>query len=189
LFNENQIKESFKKNKVEYLFNEVKEKLKNRIEIRGEVIINKQDFEKINQEQKKKGLMTYANPRNLAAGSIRQLDPSITHGRKLIFISHNLITDFGQTKHSEAHYILEALGFKTYNDLNRICYGYNDVFEFYDNVLEKRDKLAFEIDGIVVQINEIDIFEKLGMIGKGPRAGIAFKFPPIEGVTKILDIK
>lgn len=189
LAGEKQIKDSLKKNKVEYLFNQIKEKINDRIEIRGEVIIDKNEFEKINKSQREKGLMVYANPRNLAAGSIRQLDSNVAHDRKLIFISHNLITDFGQTQHSIAHYILEALGFKTYNEANKICCGKNGVFSFYEEILNKRDKLEFEIDGIVVQINNIDIFESLGLIGKGPRAGIAFKFPPMEGVTKVLDIK
>jgi DNA ligase (NAD+) len=189
LFNEKQIRESLKKNKAEYLFDKVSKNLKGRIEIRGEVIIDEKEFNRINKEQGKKGLMVYANPRNLAAGSIRQLDPSITHGRKLTFISHTLITDFGQTKHSDAHLILEALGFKTYNEINRICYGNDEVFEFYDDVSKRRDKLGFEIDGIVVQVNNIKIFEKLGLIGKGPRAATAFKFPPVEGITRVLDIK
>ncbi len=189
LFNEKQIKESLKNNNAEYLFDNVIKGLKGRVEIRGEVIIDEKEFNRINKEQEKKGLMVYANPRNLAAGSIRQLDPSITHSRNLTFISHTLITDFGQKKHSDAHFILEALGFKTYNENNKVCYGNNDVFEFYDNVAKKREKLGFEIDGIVVQVDDISVFDKLGFIGKGPRAATAFKFPPVEGVTKVLDIK
>lgn len=189
LFNEKQVKESLKKNNVEYLLGTVLKGLNGRVEVRGEVIIDEKEFNRINKEQEKKGLMIYANPRNLAAGSIRQLNPSITHGRNLTFISHTLITDFGQKKHSDTHFILEALGFKTYNENNKICYGNNDVFEFYDNIVKKREKLGFEIDGIVVQVNDIFIFDKLGFIGKGPRAATAFKFPPVEGVTKVLDIK
>lgn len=189
LFNKKQIKESLKRNKAEYLFDKIKEKIDDRIEIRGEVIIDKKEFEKINQDQIKKGLMVYANPRNLAAGSIRQLDPNITHNRKLIFYSYDLITSLGQIKHSEAHLILEALGFKTNNEINKKCLGVKDIFNFYDEVLNKREKLEFEIDGIVIQVDDIKIFEKLGLIGKGPRAGIAFKFPPVEGVTKVLDIE
>lgn len=187
--NNDQLKESLRKNKIEYLFSEIKKTMNKRIEVRGEVIIEKKEFEKINKSQQAKGLMMYANPRNLAAGSIRQLNPNVTRERKLIFISHNLVTDFGQNKHSEAHYILEALGFKTYNEANKICFGLKDIFAFYDRVLANRNNLDFEIDGIVVQVNDLDVFESLGSIGKGPRAGIAFKFPPMEGVTKVLDIK
>jgi len=189
LFNDEKIRDILKKNKTEYLIEKVINNKNGRIEIRGEVIIDKNEFEKINKEQIKKGLMTYANPRNLAAGSIRQLDPNITHSRKLIFYSYDLITNLGQIKHSEAHLILEALGFKTNNNINKKCLGVKEVFNFYDEVLDKRDKLEFEIDGIVVQVNDIPVFQKLGLIGKGPRAGIAFKFPPIEGVTKVLDIQ
>jgi len=189
LFNEKQIKESLKKNKAEYLLEGIIANLKGRIEIRGEVIIDEKEFNRINREQKKKGLMVYANPRNLAAGSIRQLDPSITHDRKLTFNGYDLVTDMGQIKHSEAHIILEALGFMANNNINQACLGVQDVFKFYDEVLNKREKLDFEIDGIVVQADDIKTFNKLGLIGKGPRAGIAFKFPPIEGVTKVIDIK
>jgi DNA ligase (NAD+) len=189
LFNEKQIKESLKKNKAEYLFDNVVNKLKGRIEVRGEIIIDEKEFKRINLEQEKKGLAVYANPRNLAAGSIRQLDSNITHSRKLIFNSYILVTDLGQEKHSEAHMIIEALGFKTYNKVNKIAIGVEEVFNFYDSVAKRRDKIGFEIDGIVVQTNDNLVFDTLGLIGKGPRAGIAFKFPPIEGVTKVLDIK
>jgi len=189
LFNEKQIKESLKKNKAEYLFDNVVNKLKGRIEVRGEIIIDEKEFKRINLEQEKKGLAVYANPRNLAAGSIRQLDSNITHSRKLIFNSYILVTDLGQEKHSEAHIIIEALGFKTYNEVNKIAIGVEEVFNFYDSVAKRRDKIGFEIDGIVVQTNDNLVFDTLGLIGKGPRAGIAFKFPPIEGVTKVLDIK
>jgi len=189
LLEEKKIKENLKKNKIEYLIDKIIPGLKKRIEIRGEVIIDKKEFEKINEEQRKRELMMYANPRNLAAGSVRQLDPNVTFKRKLIFSSYDLISNLGQTSHNEVHLILDSLGFKTYNNINKICYGIKDVFDFYDKVLNLRNKLEFEIDGIVVQVNNISIFEKLGLIGKGPRAGIAFKFPPIEGVTKVLDIK
>jgi DNA ligase (NAD+) len=189
LFNEKQIKEILKKNKAEYLFDKIVEKLKGRIEVRGEIIIDEKEFKRINAEQEKKGLAVYANPRNLAAGSIRQLDSNVTHNRKLIFNSYILVTDLGQEKHSEAHIILEALGFKTYNEVNKIAIGVEEVFDFYDSVAKRRDKIGFEIDGIVVQTNDDLVFDTLGLIGKGPRAGIAFKFPPIEGVTKVLDIK
>ena len=128
--NDDQLKESLRKNKIEYLFSEIKKTMNKRIEVRGEVIIEKKEFEKINKSQQAKGLMMYANPRNLAAGSIRQLNPNVTRERKLIFISHNLVTDFGQNKHSEAHYILEALGFKTITKQIKISFGLKDIFAF-----------------------------------------------------------
>ena len=189
LFNEDKIKDNLKKNGVEHLIKSVLSGLKNRIEIRGEVIIGQKEFDKINVEQTKNDMAVYANPRNLAAGSIRQLDPSITRSRGLIFNSYDLAIDLGQQKHSETHFILESFGFKTYNEINKIVHGAEEVFDFYDSVAKRRDKLGFEIDGIVIHVNDNKIYEALGLIGKGPRAGIAFKFPPIEGVTKVLDIK
>jgi DNA ligase (NAD+) len=189
LFNGDKIKNSLKKNKAEHLTKSVLNGLKNRIEIRGEVIIGQKEFDKINIEQTKNGMAVYANPRNLAAGSIRQLDPSVTRSRGLIFNSYDLATDLGQQKHSETHFVLESFGFKTYNEINKIVHGVDEVFDFYDSVAKRREKLGFEIDGIVIHVNDNKIYEALGLIGKGPRAGIAFKFPPIEGVTKVLDIK
>lgn len=189
LFNEDKIKNSLKKNKAEHLTKSVLNGLKNRIEIRGEVIIGQKEFDKINIEQTKNSLAVYANPRNLAAGSIRQLDPSVTRSRGLIFNSYDLATDLGQQKHSETHFVLESFGFKTYNEINKIVHGVDEVFDFYDSVAKRREKLGFEIDGIVIHVNDNKIYEALGLIGKGPRASIAFKFPPIEGVTKVLDIK
>ncbi len=187
--NQKQIETVLKKYNKECLLKDILNKLDKKIEIRGEIIIAKKDFELINKEQQKNDLPMYANPRNLAAGSIRQLNSLITRNRKLIFYSHGLATDLGQKSHSEAHIILEALGFKTYNDINKICYGSSDVFNFYDKVLEKRNELSFEIDGIVITVNGNSLFDSLGYIGKGPRGAIAFKFPPIEGVTKILEVK
>jgi len=189
LFNGDKIKNSLKKNKAEHLTKSVLNGLKNRIEIRGEVIIGQKEFDKINIEQTKNGMAVYANPRNLAAGSIRQLDPSVTRSRGLIFNSYDLATDLGQQKHSETHFVLESFGFKTYNEINKIVHGVDEVFDFYDSVAKRREKLGFEIDGIVIHVNDNKIYEALGLIGKGPRASIAFKFPPIEGVTKVLDIK
>ncbi len=189
LFGEKRLKDVLNKHDLGYLAESVLKGLNNKIEVRGEIIIDKKEFKKINKDQEKKGLPIYANPRNLAAGSIRQLDPNVTHGRKLIFNAYDLITDLGQKTHKESHILLEALGFKANNDINKICGSVQDVFSFYDDIMQKRDKLEFEIDGIVVQVNKINVFEKLGLIGKGPRAGIAFKFPPVEGVSKVIDVK
>lgn len=188
-FNEEKIKQNLKNNNFGHLADSVVSKIQSKIEIRGEVIIDQKEFKRINDLQIKNNLPVYANPRNLAAGSIRQLDPNVTRTRNLIFNSYDIITDLGQQTHSEAHAILEALGFKAGKQTNKLCVDVNDVFDFYDNVAQNRSKLGFEIDGIVVQVNDIQTFKDLGVIGKGPRAGIAFKFPPIEGVTKVLDIQ
>jgi len=155
---------------------------------RGEVFITKKEFEKINKSQKLKGLPEYANPRNIAAGSVRQLDPKITASRKMDSFAYELITDLGQTTHEEKHEILHKLGFKT-NKHNKYCKSLDEVINFREHWIEQREKLDYEIDGIVVIINNNEIFEKLGVVGKAPRGAIAYKFPQAQSTTKVLDIK
>jgi len=161
---------------------------KREIIVRGEVFITKKEFERINKEQKAKGLPVYANPRNIAAGSVRQLDPKITSLRKLDSFIYDLKTDFGQKTHEEVHKILKELGFKT-NKHNKYCKSLNEVLHFREHWIKEREKLDYEIDGVVVLVNDNEIFEKLGIVGKSPRAGIAFKFPQAQSTTKVLDIK
>jgi len=162
-------------------------KLPTQLVVRGEVFITKKEFERINKEQKKKALPVYANPRNIAAGSVRQLDPKITASRKLDSFAYELLTDMGQATHEDKHKILKELGFKT-NKHNKYCKTLDEVLEFREHWIEMREKLDYEIDGIVVLINNNQIFEKLGVVGKAPRAGIAYKFPQAQSTTKVLDI-
>ncbi len=157
--------------------------------VRGEAVITKKEFEKVNEERKRQGLPLYANPRNLAAGSIRQLDPQITASRKLDADVYDLISDLKQKTHSEEHIILEILGFKTNNKYNQLCLHLDEVFVFYEEWKKKRNSLPYEIDGIVVSINDNEIFKKLGVAGKSPRGAIALKFPLIEATTIVEDIK
>lgn len=156
--------------------------------VRGEVFITKKEFERINKEQKRMGLPVYANPRNIAAGSVRQLDPKITASRKLDAFAYELISDLEQKTHEQKHKILHGLGFKT-NKHNKFCKSLDEVIHFHGHWIKNREKLDYEIDGIVVLINNNEIFEKLGIVGKAPRAGIAFKFPQQQSTTKVLDIK
>ncbi|TSC95049.1 MAG: DNA ligase (NAD+) [Parcubacteria group bacterium Licking1014_1] len=156
--------------------------------VRGEVFISKREFARINKIQEQKKLPLYANPRNIAAGSARQLDPKITASRRLDFFAYDLITDFGQQTHLEKHKTLEAFGFKT-NKNNKYCKNLQEVFDFHNHWQKQRERLDYEIDGIVVIINNNEIFEKLGVAGKAPRAAIAFKFPQLQSVAKVLDIK
>ena len=156
---------------------------------RGEVIITKKEFERVNKQRKKAGLPTYANPRNLAAGSVRQLDPKITAKRKLDSHIYVLISDFGQKTHEQEHKILQVLGFKTNNKYNKYCKDLKEVFEFHKFWQKNREKLPFEIDGIVVTINSNKIFKKLGVVGKAPRGVIAYKFPLKQATTIVKDIK
>ncbi len=157
------------------------------IEIRGEIIILKKDFEKINKEQEKKGLPRYANPRNLAAGSVRQLNSKITASRRLHFFAWDIIGDVC-LKHSDEHKLLRALGFKSDN-YAAIAKTAQKVFEFRKKINEKREKLEYEIDGIVVTVDNNKIMNELGIVGKSPRGSIAFKFGLKEAATEILGIK
>ena len=167
----------------------LKKKRLKEVVVRGEAIITKKNFEVVNKAQIKKGLVPFANPRNLAAGSIRQLNPKITAERMLDVTAYDLISDFGQETHQEEHKILEILGFKTNNKFSRYCRNLAKVFDFYNYWQKNREKLPYEIDGLVVTINNNKIFEKLGVVGKAPRAAIAFKFPLKQSETIVEDIK
>ena len=160
---------------------------KGKFEVRGEVYMERADFEKLNKELEKKGEKTYANPRNLAAGSIRQLDPKLAASRPLKFLAYDILTDMGQIKHSQEHQILPALGFKA--GLGRICKNLPDVLIFWQEIARKRENLSHQIDGIVVNVNDNHLFERLGVAGKSPRGARAFKFSPKQATTRISDIK
>ncbi len=166
----------------------IKENGPKEIVVRGEAVITKKTFELVNKEQTKRSLAPFANPRNLAAGSIRQLDPKITAQRKLDVTAYDLISDFGQRTHQEEHKILAALGFKTNNKFSKYCEDLTEVFDFHQFWQKNRDKLPYEIDGIVVTVNNNKIFEKLGVVGKAPRAAIAYKFPLKQATTIVEDI-
>ena len=157
------------------------------VEVRGEVYMDKKDFEKFNEKQKEKGLAVYANPRNLAAGSIRQLDPKLAASRPLKFLAYDIATDLGQAKHSQEHQLLADLGFKT--DPGKICRNVDEIVEYWREVAKKRETLPFLIDGVVVNVNDNSLFKKLGVVGKSPRAARAFKFSPKQATTIIEGIK
>lgn len=156
--------------------------------VRGEVVVSRRDFDAINDNQRKKGLPEFANPRNLAAGSIRQLDPKIAASRRLDSNCYKLVTDLGQKTHEEEHRFLEIAGFKTNNKFSRFCANMQEVFAFYRHWRDHRGRLPYEIDGIVVAVNRNDLFEKLGIAGKSPRAAIAYKFPLKQATTVVEDI-
>jgi len=160
---------------------------KGKVEVRGEAIITKKNFETINKKQKKKGEKIYANSRNLAAGSLRQLDPKITASRRLDFFAYDLLGMDSQN-HSEEHETLRKLGFKTGGDLERRCENAEEVFNYYKKISERREKLAYSIDGLVVSVDGNALYKKLGAVGKAPRGAIAFKFAPKEATTKVENI-
>jgi len=157
------------------------------IEVRGEVFMHIKEFKILNKEREKISELTFANPRNAAAGSLRQLDPKITAQRKLDSFAYSLITNLGQKTHEEEHKILKCLGFKT-NPNVKLCQNLKEIIEFRNYWEKNREKLTYEIDGIVITINQNNIFKELGIVGKAPRGAIAFKFSPKEGTTIIEDI-
>lgn len=159
-----------------------------RLVVRGEVFISKKDFENINEIQKKKGLPVYANPRNIAAGSIRQLDPKITKERSLDSFAYDVVVGKDLDTHEERHEFLKELGFKT-NKNNQYAKNLEEVLYFYEKTQKIRDNLPYEIDGVVVVINNNKIFEKLGIVGKAPRGAVAFKFAQSQATTIVEDIK
>ena len=160
---------------------------KGNIEVRGEVFMAKKVFESINRERTAHDEPLYANPRNTAAGSIRQLDPKVAASRKLDFLAYDLATNLGQRTHAEKHEILSVLGFRT-DAYARACEMLDDVYALYQDVEAKREKLPHHIDGIVVSVNDTETFTRLGVIGKAPRGAVAFKFPAQEATTIIKDI-
>lgn len=159
-----------------------------RVIIRGEVFITKNDFEKINYKRKKEGLVPFANPRNVAAGSIRQLDPKIAASRNLNSFAYDLVTELGTKTHSQKHDLLKSIGFKV-NPYDKVCQSVDEIFSFYEDCKKRRQKLPYEIDGIVVTINDNKVFKELGSVGKAPRGAIAFKFELKQAVTIVEEIE
>ncbi|MCC7522817.1 NAD-dependent DNA ligase LigA [Candidatus Uhrbacteria bacterium] len=162
--------------------------VRGRIEIRGEVYMTKSQLKKLNASLKKRGESELANPRNAAAGSIRQLDANLVAERGLSFYGYALIADLGTSTHAEAHRMLAELGIPQ-NPLNRHCKSLDEVEKFHAEIYKKRDKLDYWCDGIVVNVNDDRLFERLGVVGKTPRAMIAWKFPAEQATTIVRDIQ
>lgn len=155
--------------------------------VRGEVYMEKSAFGRVNREQKKGGEALFANPRNAAAGSVRQLNPKITALRELSFVAWSLETNLGQKFHHQEHEILKDLGFRVLKE-NKLCKSLNKVERFKQSIEKKRDKLDFQIDGIVVVVDNDKLFDRLGVVGKAPRGQIAYKFAPEQATTVVRDI-
>ena len=156
------------------------------VEARGEVVIFKDDFEKLNQEQEKKGEKPFANPRNLAAGSIRQLDPKIAASRPLRFMAYDLVAPNEET-HAKSYERLREFGFQT-SKQDEVFDNIEDVFKEIKHLGETRGNLPFGTDGMVIKINDRKVYDELGIVGKTPRAAVAFKYPAEESTTKVKDI-
>ncbi len=158
------------------------------VEVRGEIILFKKDFDRLQEIQRKKGEKEFANPRNLAAGTIRQLDPKIAASRPLKFMAYDLVSPNLPT-HSEAYIKLRELGFRTSNE-DRVfkCNETKELFDYIKTLDDYRKGLLFNTDGMVIKINDRKIYDELGIVGKTPRAAVAFKFPAEETTTRIKDI-
>jgi len=158
------------------------------VEVRGEIVIFKEDFEKLQEEQRKKGEAEFANPRNLAAGSIRQLNPQVAAKRPLKFIAYDLVTPDLKT-HKEAYEALRMMGFRTSGeDKVFLASEKEKMFSYIEKLDEERKSMPFNTDGMVIKVNDRAVFHALGIVGKTPRGAVAFKFPAEEATTKIKDI-
>jgi DNA ligase (NAD+) len=158
-------------------------------EVRGEVIMPLAAFERMNEDRSAKGLSTFANPRNAAAGTIRMLEPNIVAERRLDYYSYFLLVKgkYYPEKHSEALKALQALGFKV-NPNHRIASDIEEVIAFIAKGEQMREKLGYEIDGIVIKVNSMRTQDRLGFTGKAPRWAIAYKFTARSGITQVEDI-
>lgn len=156
------------------------------VEVRGEIVIFKADFDALNERQKAAGEKPFANPRNLAAGSIRQLDPKIAAARKLRFMAYDLVEP-NLPKHSKAYAKLRQLGFRTSGE-DHVFDSLSKVFEEIKRLENSRQDLPFNTDGMVIKINDRVVYQKLGIVGKTPRGAVAFKYPAEESTTKVKDI-
>ena len=157
-----------------------------RIEIRGEVYMPKSGFDALNRSQKEKGLEEFANPRNVSAGSIRQLDPAIAASRPLAFFAWRLQEGIDVLNQADGIDALLKLGFVT--PPGKHCKTLDEIRAFFDQIAHDREKLDFWIDGVVVRVNDNRTFGRLGVVGKTPRGIAAWKFPSEESTTKVLSV-
>jgi DNA ligase (NAD+) len=162
-------------------------KMPARVVVRGEAFLTKKEFARLNREQEKSGGKIYANPRNVAAGSIRQLDPAVTRSRKLHFYGYSLADETVKTK-SEEYACIKEFGIPV-NPMSRAVKGLEGIIAFHKEAAERREKLDYEIDGIVATLDASALFRAAGAIGKAPRAAIAYKFSPREATTVVRDIQ
>ena len=161
-----------------------------KFEVRGEVYLPKAGFQKLNRERAEQGLPLFANPRNAAAGSVRQLDPRITAGRALDIYIYSLGYAEGgdvPTTHWETMQYLRSLGFRT-NPNNKKVAGLKEAEDYYHAWTAERHNLPYEADGVVVKIDQLALQEELGDVGREPRWAVAYKFPAIQGRTLLKEI-
>jgi DNA ligase (NAD+) len=166
-----------------------KARLPAEFEVRGEILMPRKSFEAMNRQQEQSGGKIFANPRSAAAGSVRVLDPTITASRRLEFFAYYLLVDgkVPYAKHSESLQVLKQLHFRASNDW-KLCAGIEEVFAYCDVWDSKREKLPYEIDGVVIKVNSIPIQNELGYTAKAPRWANAYKYPAQQESTVVNDI-
>lgn len=160
-----------------------------RFEVRGEVLMYKEVFAELNLQRAKEQKPLFANPRNTAAGTIRQLDPRLVAARKLSFHVYAVVTDVaGMTTHAAEHAVASKLGFKV-EPHSKIVKGLQQIDDFLSEWEEKRKELPYNTDGIVITLNDRAAYQRLGVVGRAPRGTIAYKFPAEQVTTKLKDIQ
>ena len=159
------------------------------IDVRGEIYIDKKEFYRVNEERRKEGLEEFQNCRNLASGSVRQLDSKITASRKLNNFTYHLPNplDYNIFRHRDALTFMEELGFRV-NPKRKICNNIEEVLEFINEVSEIREELPYDIDGVVIKVDDIRMQENLGYTARSPKWATAYKFPALKVTTKLTDI-
>ncbi|OCQ51309.1 DNA ligase [Photorhabdus australis subsp. thailandensis] len=167
------------------------ENIPTRIEVRGEVFMPQKGFEKLNEEARRTGAKIFANPRNAAAGSLRQLDPRITAKRPLVFLCYGVgVLEGGELPASHYERLMQ---FKKWglpvSDKVKICTDSRQVIDFYKNIESQRSMLGFDIDGVVIKVDSLKLQEMLGFVARAPRWATAFKFPAQEQMTIVRDIE
>ncbi|HID93661.1 MAG TPA: NAD-dependent DNA ligase LigA, partial [bacterium (Candidatus Stahlbacteria)] len=157
------------------------------IEVRGEVYMPKEVFAKLNRERERAGEPPFANPRNAAAGTVKQLNPKVVSDRRLDIFIHTVVNPPGCKSHYEALKIAQKVGFRV-NPHMKLCKSLDEVIEYCDTWEPKRHDLEYEVDGMVIKVNSIDAQQKLGTTIKNPRWAVAYKFPAEQVTTKLEDI-
>lgn len=162
------------------------------LEIRGEILMYRDDFARMNQRQAEAGLKVFANPRNASAGTIRQLDPRIAASRPLRFFCYGAVIDRDQQKKLKAHSALmgwlSQLGLPV-SEFGQTVTGASGLLDYYQKIGDQRKSLPFEIDGVVYKVNSFDLQDQLGFVARAPRFAIAHKFPPDEVLTRLVNIE
>ena len=167
------------------------EKIPRHIEVRGEVYMEKKDFDNLNMSRKSDELPLFANPRNAAAGSLRQLDPKVTAKRRLNMFCYGtgLVSDYSADTYYDTMLFLQRLGLRVNRPNIRICSSIDEVVEYCRYLEQNRDDFPFEIDGAVIKVNRLVLQEKFGLKTRSPRWAVAYKFKPVQAVTKIKNIE